>query len=171
MTGRRVGACLKPRLELQLREHKGAYCVKFDLTEAEYRELVRLAYLGEWIINAPHDPEHQDEAASLSFQRLLAQGKALTEIDRDLETSEYYLTSEVANRFYDDHISDYDDHVFWEELSERLAARDLATGRGVNPETIDRDEDLAVLKPLEDNYRKEFESYGVERMEIQDHLG
>jgi hypothetical protein len=145
--------------------------MKFDLTEAEYRELVRLAYLGEWIINAPHDPEHQDEAAALAFQRLLATGKALPEIDRDAETTEYFLTAEVANRLYDEHISDYDDHVFWEELCERLAARDLATKRGVNPETIDREEDLSSLRPIEDSYRKEFEDYGIERLEIEDHLG
>ena len=145
--------------------------MKFDLTEAEYRELVRLAYLGEWIINAPHDPEHQDEAASLACQRLLAGGKELSEIDRDAETTEYFITADVANKYYDDHISDYDDHVFWEELCERLAARDLATERGVNPETIDREEDLSALKPIEDRYRKEFEQYGIERMEITDHLG
>ena len=145
--------------------------MKFDLTEAEYRELVRLAYLGEWVINAPHDPEHQDEVAALALQRLLAGGKELPEIDRDAETTEYFITAELANKLYDDHISDYDDHVFWEELCERLAARDLATERGVNPETIDREEDLAELKPIEDQYRKEFEQYGIERMEITDHLG
>jgi hypothetical protein len=144
--------------------------MKFDLSPAEYRELVRLAYLGEWIVNAPHDPEHQDEAAALAFQRLLAIGRDLPEIDRDAETTEYFLSGEVANRLYDDHISDYDDHVFWEELCERLAARDLATERGVNPETIDREEDLTQLRPLEDKYRQEFERYGMERLEIEDHL-
>ena len=145
--------------------------MKFDLNETEYRELLRLAYLGEWLINAPHDTEHQDEAASLALQRLLAIGRGLPEIDRDAETTEYFIGAEVANRFYDEHISDYDDHVFWEELAERLAARDLATKRGVNPDTIDREEDISALKPIEDSYRKEFEHYGIERMEIEDHLG
>jgi hypothetical protein len=144
--------------------------MKFDLSEAEYLELVRLAYLGEWLVNAPHDPEHQDEAASLAYQRLLAGGKDLPEINRDAETTEYFVTADLANKLYDDHISDYDDHVFWEELCERLAARDLATQRGVNPETIDREEDISALKPIEDKYRKEFEHYGIERLEIEDHL-
>jgi len=144
--------------------------VKFDLTQAEYRELVRLAYLGEWLINAPHDPEHEDEAASLAFQRLLAQGRALPEIDQDAETSEFFVKANITDGFYDDHISDYDDHVFWDELTERLAARDLAAQRHVNPETIDREEDLAFLRPIEDKYRAEFEHYGMERLEIDDSL-
>lgn len=144
--------------------------MKFDLTEAEYRELVRLAYLGEWVVNAPHDPEHQDEAASLAFQRLLEYGRELPEVGRDAETKEYFLKTETTDGYYDDHISDYDDHVFWDELSERLAARDLAAQRGVNPETIDREEDLSALRPIEDKYRLEFEGYGIERLEIEGNL-
>lgn len=141
-----------------------------NLSEAEYRELLRLAYLGEWLINAPHDPEHQDDVASLTLQRLLALGRHLPEIDRDAETTEYFLKADQADKLYDDHISDYDDHVFWDEMSERLAVRDLATTRGINPDTIDREEDLGALRPLEDRYRKEFEQYGIERLEIDDSL-
>ena len=144
--------------------------MKFDLTEAEYRELVRLAYLGEWLINAPHDPEDEDELASLAFQRLLAIGRSLPEIDQDAETSEYFIKAKVTDGYYDDHISDYDDHVFWDELCERLAARDLAAQRHINPEMIDREEDLAALRPIEDKYRAEFEHYGIERLEIEDSL-
>lgn len=144
--------------------------MKFDLTQAEYRELVRLAYLGEWLINAPHDPEHEDEPASLAFQRLLAIGHELPDIDQDAETLEYFIKAKLTDGYYDAHISDYDDHVFWDELSERLAARDLAAQRHVNSETIDREEDLAVLRPIEDKYRLEFEHYGIERLEIQDSL-
>ena len=144
--------------------------MKFDLTEAEYRELVRLAYLGEWLINAPHDPEDEDELASLAFQRLLAIGRSLPEIDQDAETTEYFIKAKVSDGYYDDHISDYDDHVFWDELCERLAARDLAAQRHVNPEMIDREEDLAALRPIEDKYRAEFEHYGIERLEIEDSL-
>lgn len=141
--------------------------MKFELTEAQYKELLKLAYLGEWMINAPHDPEHQDDSASLAFQRLLATGKDLPMIDRDAETSEYFIKSEVADKIYDDHISDYDDHIFWDELAERLAARDLAAERGVSPDSIDREEDLTQLVRIEDKYRLEFENYGLERMEIE----
>ena len=144
--------------------------MKFDLTQADYRELVRLAYLGEWLINAPHDPEHEDELASLAFQRLLAIGHELPDIDQDAETLEYFIKAKLTDSYYDTHISDYDDHVFWDELSERLAARDLAAQRHINPETIDREEDLSVLRPIEDKYRLEFENYGVERLEIEDSL-
>jgi hypothetical protein len=67
---------------------------------------------------------------------------------------------------YDAYILDYDDHVFWDELTERLAQRDLAKQRGVSPDEINRDDDLLELRPLEERYHRELEEHGVERLDI-----
>jgi hypothetical protein len=131
----------------------------------EYRKLIELAYLGEWLINAHHDSEYQDDAAGKVLQRLLAAPR-LREVERDDETGEYYMTESWVERLYDSYILDYDDHVFWDELTERLAQRDLARLRGVSPDDINRDDDLLELRPLEDRYRTELEERGVERLEI-----
>lgn len=141
--------------------------IQLNLTPEQYRDLVRIAYLGEWMINAPHDTEAQDEPAAQAFQGLLAAGaEALPDIDQDPETGDHFLSSEAADKFYDDHITDYDDHVFWDELAERLAVRDLAARRGVTPETIDREDNLAALRPLEERWRHEFERHGIERLDL-----
>jgi hypothetical protein len=138
-----------------------------SLSPEEYRKLVELAYLGEWLINAHHDTEYQDDHATAAVQRLLEAGPAVTGVGRDEETGEYFLQADWVEQLYDTYIADYDDHVFWDELTERLAARDLARDRGVSPDDIIRDDDLLELRPLEDQYRQELEEHGVERLEIK----
>jgi hypothetical protein len=137
------------------------------LEPEELHKLIELAYLGEWVINAHHDPEHQDESAATVMQRLLEAAK-IPGVGRDLETGEYFLPENWTTHLYDDHIADYDDHVFWDELTERLAQRDLAHRRGVSPDDINRDDDIAELRPLEERYRRAFEERGVERLELSE---
>lgn len=135
----------------------------------ELKQLIELAYLGEWLVNAHHSTDHQDDSADKRLQQLLKLAK-LPEIGKDAETGEYFIESEWANRLYDQYILDYDDHVFWDELTERLAQRDLARIRGIAIEEIDRDEDLAKLRPLEQTYREEFERNGVDHLELGEHF-
>ena len=141
--------------------------ITITVSAADYQRIVELAYLGEWFINSHHDTEFQDDAASDVLQKVLAV-QPLALVGRDVETGNYYLESEWTERLYDQYISDYDDHVFWDELIERLAQRDLAKSRGVSPDEINREEDLRELRPLEDRYREELEGNGVERLEITD---
>jgi len=139
--------------------------MNIELSPEEYAKLLELVYLGEWVINAHHDTEFQDEAATTVIQRVLAAAPAGA-ISKDEETGEYYLASEWVEDAYDKYILDYDDHVFWDELTERLAQRDLARLRGVSADEINRDDDLLELRPLEERYREELEENGIDRLEI-----
>jgi hypothetical protein len=141
--------------------------ISLNLTTEQHRKLIELAYLGEWFINAHHEAEYQDEAATEALQKILG-AHALAGLSRDVETSNYYLDSEWTDRLYDQYIADYDDHVFWDELTERLAQRDLARKRGVSMDEIEREDDLLELRPLEDHYRRELEHDGVERLDFTD---
>ena len=132
----------------------------------QFRKLIELAYLGEWMLNAHHTDEHQDDAATLLFQQLLSSIE-VEGVETDAETGRKYLIAEWDTMLQERKISDYDDHTFWEELTERLAERDLAKRTGQRVEDIDRDDDLIELKPIEDRYRHEFEEHGLERLQIQ----
>ena len=140
--------------------------MNLSLTPEQFRKLIELAYMGEWVINAHHDTEFQDDEADKVLQELLKAMPA-EDIGRDEETGDYFMRSEWVEGIYDRHIMDYDDHVFWEELTERLAQRDLAGARGISPDDINRDDDLLELRPLEERYRQEFEDNGVERLELR----
>lgn len=139
--------------------------MNIDLDPDEYKKLVELIYLGEWLINSHHDPEFQDETASSVVQKVLSAASG-PDIDQDIETGDYYLKTEWAEKVYSDYIADYDDHVFWDELTVRLALRDLAKERGTEADTINRDDDLLDLRPLEDKYHFELEEHGIDRLNI-----
>jgi hypothetical protein len=139
--------------------------MKIQLTPNQHRKLIELLYLGEWMINAHHDTEYQDDEASQVIQKVLTASPP-PDVGKDDETGEYYLNSSWVEEIYDKYILDYDDHVFWDELTERLAQRDLARKRGVSPDDINRDDDLLELRPLEERYRAELEERGVERLDI-----
>lgn len=140
--------------------------IKLELTTEELRKLIELAYLGEWMINAQHDLEFQDEAAGAAVQKLLTAHK-LPDVDLDDETGEFFMKSDWTERLYDEYILDYDDHTFWDELTERLAVRDLARERAVDPDSINREDDLRALRPLEERYRAELEEHGLDRLDIR----
>jgi hypothetical protein len=139
--------------------------IKLELTTEEFRKLIELSYLGEWMVNAQHDPDFQDESAVALTQKLLAAHK-LPAVDLDAETGEYFMKSAWTERLYDEYILDYDDHTFWDELTERLAQRDLARERGVEADQLSRDDDLLELRPLEERYRQELEEHGLDRLDI-----
>jgi len=140
--------------------------MNLKLEPDQLRKILELAYMGEWMINAHHDTEAQDEPAALALQRLMSQA-SFPDIGRDDETGEYYMDTTWVEKLYDAYILDYDDHVFWDELTERLAQRDLARDRGISPDDIIRDDDLLDLRPLEDRYRSELEERGIDRLEIR----
>jgi hypothetical protein len=133
------------------------------------KRLIELAYIGEWVVNSRHSLEFQDDEATAALQGLLGLSASLTEgIERDVETNNFYIDSEWVDKIQDHYIADYDDHIFWDELIERLAQRDLAKQRGVEMEDIDRDDYLAELRPLESRYRDELELNGLDRLGITD---
>jgi hypothetical protein len=139
--------------------------VNVELTPDEFKKLLELAYLGEWMVNAQHDSEYQDDEADATVQRLLS-ASPFPGIERDVETGQYFMHSEWTDRLYEDHIVDYDDHVFWDELAERLALRDLAKRQGTSSDLLSPDEDLPALRALEERYQQEFEDHGLDRLEI-----
>jgi hypothetical protein len=141
--------------------------MNLPLEPDELNRLIELAHLGEWLVNSQHDHDFQDDAATGVTQKLLAASKA-PGVEQDPETGNYYLAPEWSDRLYDQYITDYDDHVFWAELTERLAQRDLAKHRGVAMDDINRDEDIRQLRLLEERYRSEFEERGVDRLDVTD---
>ena len=136
-----------------------------ELTPDEYQKLIELAYLGEWMINAQHDPEYEDEAAGAAVQQLLGAGE-LPSVERDAETGNYFMHEDWTERLYDTYVADYDDHTFWDELTERLALRDFARERGLNADQVDREDNLRELRLIEERYRSEFEDHGLDRLDI-----
>lgn len=102
--------------------------MKIELSEQQYRDLIELLFLGNWVANATRTGAKGDEMIE-KYEQL--QDHILTFAEQfkadDVvikEGSEYYTTMEFEEALMP-LMEDYDDYVFWEQLASRLAKRDL----------------------------------------------
>ncbi len=134
-------------------------------SEQEYRRLLMLAYLGEWLLNAVRkdpDPAYEDLVAKLFS---LTDGTPLASLASfDHGTGEWI----PAERFEEDahtHIDEYDDTTFWEELTARLTERDLIQSRGERAVNgMHPAERARAAAAIAKAYTKEFEVHGIDRL-------
>ncbi len=137
-------------------------------SDAEYRRLMMLAYLGEWMINAIRkDPDsaYLDTASKVySFAKGTPQ-EDLVAFDANDESWE------VSKAFEDEAhaiIDQYDDKTFWEELTARMTERDLIASRGVRAVRGMRPvERTRAASAIAKSYTKEFEEKGLDRLKVR----
>jgi hypothetical protein len=143
--------------------------LQLGITAEQFAEILRLAYLGEWLVNSQHDAEHQDDSAGQALQVLLELAAQLSPdaVGRDEETGRYFVREELARAWQERHVADYDDHIFWQELAERLAERDVAGQLGISADTLDVEEYAAQLRELRERYWSELDQHGIERIDFR----
>ncbi|UCC54404.1 MAG: hypothetical protein JSV68_10640 [Anaerolineaceae bacterium] len=147
--------------------------MKIDITRKEYRDLIDMLYIAEWVLNA-HRLEEDPRTTRYARieQKFLALAKRfqyadLVEYDPELEqyfpTRKYEETA-VSHRFIDE----YDDGRFWSMLADRLAWRDLARSVGGYDkiEKLSIEERLGRLFQFEEMYREEFQENGLDNIEF-----
>ena len=136
--------------------------------DEEYRRLMMLTYLGEWMMNALRkdpDPAYLDTASKIySF----AKGTTLEELVTFEADDESWSLSKA---FEDDAhavIDQYDDKTFWEELTARMTERDLIASRGERAVRGMRPAERArAASAIAKAYTKEFEERGIDRLMVK----
>lgn len=147
--------------------------MKIDLTKKEYRDLLDILYVANWVFSAHKvEDDPRIERFDQLEQKFLALSKQmkfenLVEYDAALDTyfptREYEETS-AAHTF----ISEYDNDSFWDELTSRLAQRDLLKQMGGPEKMVDlpKREMLEKLFQLEEIYGDEFTQNGLENLQL-----
>lgn len=140
----------------------------------EFRRLLALAYLGEAVLNDwtpdQHQSAEQQRATDLLYE--LCQYAADTP-NQDLVTTDEQTGRTIPSRSFQDSmakvLSNYDDRVFWDELVERLAHRDLTAEYGVTALAQMSDGyRQAVERPFVEHYRTETERHGLEHLHVRE---
>ena len=135
--------------------------MKIELTGEQYRRLVELVYLGNWVINSHRSGDEmlkEYEEFEKYVYTLSEKFGANDLVDYDREVREYFPSEELDEHMLD-LVDEYDDFVFWEELALRLGERDIIeSGRAPN-----------VLETFanRDKYMEEFESRGLDRVRVE----
>ena len=128
-----------------------------DLTNKEFRRLLDMVYLGNWVLNSTRGDDRfkdYDELESKLFALCRDNGMKVM--------VEKWEGEDVPSRAFADGgiheaIMDYEDTVFFEILAEELARRDM------DYQPVSR-ENYAELVSRMDEYIAEFEAHGTDNL-------
>lgn len=130
-----------------------------NLTTKEFRHLLDLVYIGNWILNSTRANDRFED-----YDLLQEKLFALAPTNGLPELAQAYLGHVFPSRAYEeggihDAIADYEDAVFFDILAEELARRDMSEEQ-LNPN------DIKELTARMDNYMIEFEANGIENINL-----
>jgi len=139
-----------------------------SFTAEQYKTLMLMVYLGNWVVNAHQvDTEEDFEKAASRFYSHGKSAGAGDLVEQDPDNGRYYPTRKLED-LAAERMNDYDNETFWDELIDRLSERDLVAkhGRGAC-EKMTIEERFSNLEEFETRYAEEFEEHGIERLVIK----
>ena len=131
--------------------------MKLELTNKQFRRLLDMAYIGNWILNATRGDDRfkdYDEVESLLFAKAREEGMPTLAEDWNGEVvpSRAFVEGGIHEA-----IMEYENNVFFEILAEDLARRDM--------EDVPIDEsNYEELASRIDAYIAEFEEHGTDNI-------
>lgn len=134
--------------------------MKLELTDRQFRYLLDLVYIGNWVLNSTRGDdriEEYDQVESTVFSHCLPQGMS--------KLVERYRGSLIPSRAFaeggiHDAIEQYEDTVFYEILAEELALKDL------DGQPLTRENYEALMERI-DVYLSEFDENGTEHVSVE----
>ena len=133
--------------------------MKLELTTKQFRRLLDMAYIGNWILNSTRGDDRfadYDEVESLLFAKAREQGMGVLAEDWQGEVVPSRAFTEGGIH---EAIMEYENNVFFEILAEDLARRDMEDA------SIDEN-DYDELTRRIDDYMAEFEQHGTDNILI-----
>ena len=132
-----------------------------ELSEKEFRRLLDMVYIGDWILNSARG-EDRFEDYDLLQEKLFALCPQVG-MHSLMETWQGHAFPSRAFEQGGIHeaIADYEDAVFFDILAEELARRDME-GEGI----AEGDESELISRMEE--YYSEFEQHGIDNLTVED---
>jgi len=133
--------------------------MKLEMTEQQFRRLLDLVYIGNWVVNSTRGDdriEEFDEIENLVFSQCPHHGMA--------KLIQYYQGQIYPSRAYaeggiHEAIMDYEDTIFFEILAEEFARRDMES-EGLEAEGQELNDRIG-------EYIAEFEQHGTDNISIE----
>ncbi|HAV11756.1 MAG TPA: hypothetical protein DCX32_04440 [Candidatus Moranbacteria bacterium] len=144
--------------------------INVQLTKKQYGNLLKLVYLGNWMVNAIRTDDKFKEFNFLeSYIFSYAQEAGLEKYvdDEPVGDMKYFPTAEFEE-LVDHFKEEYDEDVFWEELADRLGERDFLRKYGEDKiKKMGKDERFYKRYEFIDKYGDELYEHGLDRIEIK----
>ena len=130
--------------------------MKIDITREEYRDLLDLLYMANWVLHA-HKTEEDPRTRPYDklMQKIYSSARAATREFEDTSKAEEFI-----DEFVDD--------SFWDELVYRLSERDAAhrVGGYAQFRLLSPEDRTALETPARERYSEEFNNNGIDHLMI-----
>jgi len=137
--------------------------MELKLNKGQYETLMRLVYLGNWVVNGFH-PDDSDAETDALEDTIYAQARNVglgKQVLYDEELDGWYPAKETEDAWLTD-LDDFKNDVFWEELEYQLADRDMVSRLGEERvDQMDPEEREKMARELADSYYEEFVKNGL----------
>jgi len=112
--------------------------MEIKLTKEQYENLLKIVYLGNWMINAIRSGNEEDE----QIEKYNEIEQYIFSFAKDAGLEKYIEFDEKYNQFFptvdleqdeeiERYLQDYNDEIFWDELADRLGTRDFIRKYGI----------------------------------------
>ena len=135
--------------------------MQIDLTKKEFRRLLDMVYIGNWVLNSTRGEDRfadYDQLESKLFS--LCRQQNMDALVEDWN-GEPVPSAAYSNGGIHEAIAYYEDNVFYEILAEELSRRDMDY-----PDITDENYDEIIQRM--DRYMDEFEASGVDHLYLDE---
>ncbi len=147
-------------------------CMNLELTPKQYETLLKLAYLGDWMINGIRTEDERIAEYADFMQRVYALAQetecgSLVEFDKKL--NRFFSSAELEeHEDVKQYREAYDNEIFWAELIDKLALRDFMVDQSTAPLVAPTPSDSAkVRSDIIKKYVTEFEKNGIDNVVLK----
>ncbi|MCG8570031.1 MAG: hypothetical protein MJB14_07800 [Spirochaetes bacterium] len=142
--------------------------MEIKFSEEQYKSLLKMIYLGEWMVNSYQDQPNQEFFQLAQYIYSFTDKFNLQKlVEKDQEFNEYFPSAEMEESIQE-FIDDYDNENFWDEIIEKLAWRDMVEDHGEAAIKEMSINDLNEKRlPYLTKYAKEFEENGIKNLTIK----
>lgn len=135
--------------------------MQIELTEKEFRRLLDLVYIGNWVLNSTRGMDRfedydQVESKIFAYCKDHKMSSLITNWNGTVVPSKAYAEGGIHEA-----IMDYEDAVFFDILAEELARRDMEYAP-ISPQNYEE------LMARMDDYMAEFELHGTDRLQVDE---
>ena len=133
--------------------------MQIELTEKQFRYLLDLVYIGNWVINSTREQDRireYDQVESLIFSHCLRHNmtKLVELYQHELIPSQAFSEGGIHEA-----IEQYEDVMFYEILAEEMALKDMDGG------PLTRETYQELMERI-DTYLAEFDDHGTENLHV-----
>lgn len=134
--------------------------MNIDLTEKEFRRLLDMVYIGNWVLNSTRESdrfEDYDIVEEKIFSLCAKNGMGLL-----VETwrGHSFPSKAFEDGGIHEAIEDYETAVFYDILAQMLAERDMI-------QAGENESDIAALTARMNEYMEEFEENGIDNLRLK----